>query len=846
MTIGAIGRAVADPYSGLNAYSANLHSHTDYSDSAAATHDDTPWDALLEGWRNGLKVMAVSDHGGHLNQLEWDRTADQVNRANLELPPMVSLRGFEWTGAQGHINVFGSNSYTDVKTFKRGAKQGTLYDPNRGEVSDLRPSLSDLYSWIGENSSGALGSIVCQFNHPNSYSSNPFNFDSQSPPDQVKELFALIELAGFSPDWQEFEHPIGSEIGPETRFNDELNVGIWQQALRRRWKLAPAFNEDNHTDDYGNKTDRGQTGIWATSLTPANIMEAFRLRRVFATQVPGLSLKFWAEANTGTAMMGGAVTADGALVRFHVEVNGSPTTVSHVKVLPIQERGELPQEGYTFAAMNESNGSYYQDVLPTTDIICYYARVYLSNNKLAYSAPIWINFPPTPPATPINLTAAPGNARVSLSWVGSPGAASYNIKRSITSGGPYTTIKTGVSGWGYVDTNVSNGTTYYYVVSAVSNTGTETANSNQASATPAPGVYTWTGASTTDPTYWYDRSNWTPIGIPGPGDTAIINSGTVNLTGSVAVANLNLISGTLDGSGTVTVSGVCNWTGGAIDGTLNIPVGGQLNISGDGLYYSGPYKFLRGTLNNAGTATVTGTGPVYFYREASGATYLGTFNNSGTCTVQSDTAFDIHPNWGGTAIFNNSGTLTKSASTGTTYFGGYHSSTALAFNNSGTVNANSGTLSLTSGGTSNGTFNANSGATLICSGTLAARLNAASGSLIQLTNGTLNTGTICAGAGLCDVIGAVTLNGTVTVNGTFQVNGGTLTGTNTGGFNGSGTVNFKSGSIAGTVNIPASSPSIPTCNWTGGAIDGTLNIPVGGQLNISGDGLYYSGPYKFL
>jgi len=88
------------------------------------------------------------------------------------------------------------------------------------------------------------------------------------------------------------------------------------------------------------------------------------------------------------------------------------------------------------------------------------------------------------PAAPTGLTATAGNASVALSWNPSIGAASYNVKRSTTSGGPYTTIVTGVTNTSYANTSLTNGTAYYYVVSAVNTVG-EGTNSAQASATPS-------------------------------------------------------------------------------------------------------------------------------------------------------------------------------------------------------------------------------------------------------------------------------------------------------------------------------------------------------------------------
>ena len=90
--------------------------------------------------------------------------------------------------------------------------------------------------------------------------------------------------------------------------------------------------------------------------------------------------------------------------------------------------------------------------------------------------------PATPPAAPSGLQAIAGNAQVSLSWAASTGATSYHVKRSTTSGGPYTQVAAPTT-TSDTDTGLTNGTTYYYVVSALNAAG-ESANSSQASATP--------------------------------------------------------------------------------------------------------------------------------------------------------------------------------------------------------------------------------------------------------------------------------------------------------------------------------------------------------------------------
>ena len=129
---------------------------------------------------------------------------------------------------------------------------------------------------------------------------------------------------------------------------------------------------------------------------------------------------------------------------------------------------------------------------------------------------------------PINLTAIAGNKNVDLSWDSVEGATSYIVKRALTASGPYTTIAT-TSAITYSDSSVTNGTTYYYVISAVVN-GTESPNSNEASATPtAPEV----------------------IGNPGILEITMTNGQIkeYDLSGAELLAFLNWYDGKSDGTG---------------------------------------------------------------------------------------------------------------------------------------------------------------------------------------------------------------------------------------------------------------------------------------------------------
>lgn len=98
-------------------------------------------------------------------------------------------------------------------------------------------------------------------------------------------------------------------------------------------------------------------------------------------------------------------------------------------------------------------------------------------------------YPPSPLApTPADLNAIAGVKRVTLKWTPSSGdtAQGYRIQRTANPGGPFSTI----ASWAndtlpeYDDTGVSNGTTYYYIIAAINQSGTN-ANPAPVSATPS-------------------------------------------------------------------------------------------------------------------------------------------------------------------------------------------------------------------------------------------------------------------------------------------------------------------------------------------------------------------------
>jgi len=87
-----------------------------------------------------------------------------------------------------------------------------------------------------------------------------------------------------------------------------------------------------------------------------------------------------------------------------------------------------------------------------------------------------------PTQTLSGVGVAPTQHSVSLSWTDTnSGIAGYNVYRGNASGGPFTEINSGLDTiTAYSDTSVAAGQTYYYVATAVNESGAESAYSNEA------------------------------------------------------------------------------------------------------------------------------------------------------------------------------------------------------------------------------------------------------------------------------------------------------------------------------------------------------------------------------
>jgi fibronectin type 3 domain-containing protein len=118
--------------------------------------------------------------------------------------------------------------------------------------------------------------------------------------------------------------------------------------------------------------------------------------------------------------------------------------------------------------------------------IKYYFVVTAVNANGESAESVEVSATPVLPPSPTGVTAAPGDNTATIRWTAVAGATSYNVYHSQTS--PVTKA-TGTKSTGtdnsLVITELSNGTPYYFVVTAVAN-GLESTESDEVTATPVP------------------------------------------------------------------------------------------------------------------------------------------------------------------------------------------------------------------------------------------------------------------------------------------------------------------------------------------------------------------------
>lgn len=338
-------------------------------------------------------------------------------------------------------------------------------------------------------------------------------------------------------------------------------------------------------------------------------------------------------------------------------------------------------------------------------------------------------------------------------------------------------------------------------------------------------TYTWKGNTAN----WATASEWTPSGIPGAADRVIINSGTVIVSDSRTVSELNLFLGIISGNGTLTIADSALWTDGHMtgSGTTVVSSGATMRINN-----SAPIDLDERTLENEGTIIWSGVNTFKLKHQAEINNRSGALFN-----IRNDQVLDyVLADNGGN--FLNQGTLTKSAGSGTSEFDPYLHST-------GTISATSGTLRLERGDTlnsSSGSFNVGSGAILALSerSFILDNLTISGSGTVEILDAAVTLSgsgaTVDAGATLRmnDNLSELTGSGPLTVDGHFEWQRGNITATGDLTFNSTLTISTGNTKVldGATLTNEGSATLSGSLRMENGA--NLLNNPAG-TLEVNGD-----------
>ena len=323
---------------GFNVYYGHLHNHCNISDGWFS-----PDYAYRYARNNGrLDFFSLSDHSTSMTASEWadmKAAADKYNESGV----FTAFWGFEWTeNVLGHVTIINSADYITT-----AAPANTF---------------TGLCNWLNKNE------CVAFFNHPgrNNSTGKEFSHFATIPSDKIVGM----ELWNKTQRFEKYYYTDGY-------YTNDGNLGCYDEALTRGWKIGAAGSEDNHFGTWGNMTD-SRLAVLASSNNRAEIMNALKARRFFSTYDKNLALSFKIDGEEmGSTVTGG--TCD-------VQILASDADNE------IFDRIELIRNGFVIKSWDPgSSNPVIRSRFNCSDGEYYYIRVIQQDGDQAISSPIRIS-----------------------------------------------------------------------------------------------------------------------------------------------------------------------------------------------------------------------------------------------------------------------------------------------------------------------------------------------------------------------------------------------------------------------------------------------------------------------
>jgi len=357
--------ALLNPNLGYQHYYGNLHSHTSYSDGA-----QTPAQAYAFARNTAptpLDFLAVTEHnhsGAGMALPSYDLLEAEAAAANDD-GNFVAIFGQEWgiIATGGHANVFESP---------------TLFGWENGnyDVFVAEGDYTGLYTaFLAHPPAGGLPTVV-EWCHPVSGDFNGYAVTADGK--ATVSLMAMGSGPAFSTSTTESDAP--STTGNEILFQD---------ALRRGYRVSPTIDQDNHNVTWGAST-QGRTVALAAGKTKSQILGALAARRAYASMDHNTQVQFSAEEHA----MGDAWTvAQGPRFVLKVVDPDLGSGVAQVDLL----RGITGSSNAVIVATSMGNSSFAWRERQTFAVgteAHYYARIRMLDNAQLWTGPVYVKYDP--------------------------------------------------------------------------------------------------------------------------------------------------------------------------------------------------------------------------------------------------------------------------------------------------------------------------------------------------------------------------------------------------------------------------------------------------------------------
>ena len=354
-----------DPDLGYTPYYGNLHSHTSYSDGV-----QTPAQAFAFARNTAptpLDFLAVTEHNHSGAGLDspgaYQLVRSEAVAANDD-GNFVAIAGQEWgiIASGGHANVFESPTLFG-------------WEPNFYDVFVAEGDYTGLYTAYLANPPVGYPPVI-SWCHPSTGDFNGYAVTADGL--STVHLMALISGPAFSTKTDESD--VGSTTGNEILFQD---------ALRKGYRVSPVGDQDNHEATWGASTQT-RTVVQASGLTKSQILGALALGRNYGSQDHNTEVQFSAD---GHAMGSAWTSADGIRIAVKILDPDVGETVSQIDLL----RGVTGVSNAVLVAESAGNSDFawreHATFTPGTEVH-YYLRIRMSNSATIWTGPVYVTYDP--------------------------------------------------------------------------------------------------------------------------------------------------------------------------------------------------------------------------------------------------------------------------------------------------------------------------------------------------------------------------------------------------------------------------------------------------------------------